>query len=361
MNREFSDYGLWPLVAINSLIFIVFAFSFFRPKTARDWRSFGAFSAFLIALFTEMYGFPLTIYLLSGWLTSHFPGVDWYAHDSGHLLEMMFGWGGNPHVGPFHLLSSVFVFGGLILLAAAWRVLYRAQRAHELAQSGPYALVRHPQYTAFISIMFGFLLQWPTLPTVVMFPILVLMYRRLAQSEEREALAWLGNAYRDYVERTPAFLPSFANTLRLGGAVAFVFGLPLLLTYVLVQPPSLDAGSKDERTKGADSGNPMLAAMDRIRSDFDALSSQMRALNGAADPAVRSDLVLAHFDALRRINQTVHEMNSTMVDDVNRGKIVADTGLKQRLQLDAEVMKMQLDMLEAQAHGAPTGAAARDR
>src|SRR3989304_169783 len=123
-----NDYGLWSLVIISSAIFIIFAFSFTKPKTSRDWRSFGAFSAFLVALFTEMYGFPLTIYLFSGWLTSRFPGVDWLSHDSGHLLEMIFGWGGAPHVGPFHLLSTVFVFGGFILLAVAWRVLSRAQR-----------------------------------------------------------------------------------------------------------------------------------------------------------------------------------------------------------------------------------------
>ena len=128
MNDEFSDYGLWLLVVINSLVFILFAFSFARPRTPRDWRSFGAFSAFLVALFTEMYGFPLTIYLLSGWLSSRFPEVDWLAHDSGHLLEMMFGWKDSPHIGPFHVLSTIFIFGGFILLASAWRVLNPAQR-----------------------------------------------------------------------------------------------------------------------------------------------------------------------------------------------------------------------------------------
>ena len=101
MTHSGPAYGLWSLVIINSLIFIIFALSFAKPRTKTDWRSFGAFSAFLVALFTEMYGFPLTLYLLSGWLTSHYPEIDWFAHDSGHLLEMLFGWKDSPHFGPF--------------------------------------------------------------------------------------------------------------------------------------------------------------------------------------------------------------------------------------------------------------------
>jgi protein-S-isoprenylcysteine O-methyltransferase Ste14 len=207
MKPDAPAYGLWFLVIVNSLVFIIFAFSFTRPRTGRDWRSFGAFSAFLVALFAEMYGFPLTIYLLSGWLQSRYPGVDWFSHDAGHLLELLFGWRGNPHFGPFHLLSAVFIGGGFILLASAWKVLYAAQRTHTLATTGPYAHVRHPQYGAFALIMFGFLLQWPTLLTLVMFPVLATMYVRLARREEREAVAEFGDQYVRYAARTPAFFP----------------------------------------------------------------------------------------------------------------------------------------------------------
>ncbi len=207
MHDDAPAYGLWSLVIINSAVFILFAFSFFKPQSKRDWRSFGAFSAFLVALFTEMYGFPLTIYLLSGWLQSRYPGIDWFSHDAGHLLEDLFGWQSNPHFGPFHLLSYAFIGGGFWLIAMAWRVLYQAQRLHELATSGAYAYLRHPQYAGFILVLFGFLLQWPTLLTLIMFPFLVVMYVRLARTEEAWARQEFGERYERYAAETPAWIP----------------------------------------------------------------------------------------------------------------------------------------------------------
>jgi len=200
-------YGLWLLVIINSLVFIMFAFSFTHPRTGRDWRSFGAFSGFIVALFTEMYGFPLTIYLLSGWLGSRYPGLDLLSHDAGHLWNTLLGWKGDPHFNPLHLLSDVFIFGGFILLASAWKVLYEAQRTRSLATTGPYSYIRHPQYAGFMLIMLGFLFQWPTILTLLMFPVLVYMYVRLAQREEREVLVEFGEAYARYAAQTPAFFP----------------------------------------------------------------------------------------------------------------------------------------------------------
>jgi protein-S-isoprenylcysteine O-methyltransferase Ste14 len=210
-HSDVPAYGLWSLVIVNSAIFILFAFSFFKPKTPRDWRSFGAFSSFLVALFAEMYGFPLTIYLFSGWLQTRFPGVDWFSHDAGHLLEEMFGWRTNPHFGPFHMLSFIFIGAGFVMISAGWKVLYAAQRAGELATSGVYAWVRHPQYIGFVLVMFGFLLQWPTLLTLAMFPVLVAMYVHLARQEEREALKQFGDDYRRYMANTPGFFPNLGT------------------------------------------------------------------------------------------------------------------------------------------------------
>ncbi len=207
MHDAAPAYGLWFLVLLNSAIFIFFAFTFFKPNTPRDWRSLGAFSAFILALFTEMYGFPLTIYLLSGWLQSRWPGVDWMSHDAGHLLETTLGWGTNPHFGPFHILSFIFIGGGFSLLSVGWKELYQAQRRHRLATTGIYARIRHPQYVGFISIMLGFLFQWPTLLTLLMFPVLTAMYVRLGKSEEKDALREFGQEYSDYMNRVPGFIP----------------------------------------------------------------------------------------------------------------------------------------------------------
>ena len=211
MNNNTPAYGLWSLVIINAFVFIIFAFSFTRPKTSRDWRSFGAFSAFIVALFVEMYGFPLTIYLFSGWLASRYPQLDLFSHNAGHLWETLLGWKLDPHLNPIHILSNLLILGGFILLSAAWKVLYEAQRSRRLAVTGPYAWVRHPQYDGFILIMLGFLLQWPTILTLVMFPVLVYMYVRLARMEERKVLSEFGDEYALYAATTPAFFPRLSR------------------------------------------------------------------------------------------------------------------------------------------------------
>jgi len=158
-----------------------------------------------------MYGFPLTIYFLSGWLQTRFPQTDIFAHGSGHLWSTILGLKGDPHSNPIHLIANISILTGLLLIFLAWRVLHAAQKKNTLANIGPYAWVRHPQYAGFLMIMTGFLLMWPTLLTLAMFPILTIIYIRLARQEEALVRKEFGKAYDDYSKRTPAFLPRLTS------------------------------------------------------------------------------------------------------------------------------------------------------
>lgn len=220
MNHQPSGYGLWLLALANIALVLMFAFSFAPPKSKRDWRSMGAFSAFIVALFTEMYGFPLTIYFLSGWLQKRYPSIDIFSHDAGHLWYTLLGWKGDPHLNPFHLASTLFIIGGFWIVGSAWQVLHQAQQQSRLAVEGPYAYVRHPQYVGFMVVMFGFLLQWPTLLTLLMFPILVVTYVRLARREEDDARSIFGTGYDDYARQVPAFFPRLSKPKAPGAGVA---------------------------------------------------------------------------------------------------------------------------------------------
>jgi protein-S-isoprenylcysteine O-methyltransferase Ste14 len=124
------------------------------------------------------------------------------------------GWQGDPHLHPLHILSSLLIGGGFTLLAAAWHVLDEAQRQHTLAVTDPYAHIRHPQYVGCILIMLGFLVQWPTLITLLMCPMLVTMYVRVAHREEREVLTAFGETYARYAANTPAFVPRLGHRVR---------------------------------------------------------------------------------------------------------------------------------------------------
>ncbi len=197
-------YGIWFAVALNVALFGGFVYAFLRPSRRREWRSLGVFAAFIVALFTEMYGFPLTIYLVSGLLGRSYPAIDPFSHKFGHLWVVALG-GSSAVWAAVMLVSSLLIYGGLALMWSGWRQIHAVQG--RLVTDGVYARVRHPQYLGLLVLITGFLVQWPTILTVPMAPILAWTYVRLARREEAELEERFGDEYRRYAERVPAFLP----------------------------------------------------------------------------------------------------------------------------------------------------------
>ncbi|MBI4685516.1 MAG: isoprenylcysteine carboxylmethyltransferase family protein [Nitrospirae bacterium] len=197
-------YGFWSLVAVNVALFAFFILSFLTPLRKREWRSMGATLAFFVALFTEMYGFPLTIYILTSVLGSRYPALNPFSHASGHLWLVLFG-GGPAMMTVIHLISNGIVLIGFMIMWKGWKLIHGAKGG--LVTEGPYAYVRHPQYSGLFLVMVGMLIQWPTIITALMFPVLIFVYYRLSKREESEMITLFGEEYKNYIGKTPMFIP----------------------------------------------------------------------------------------------------------------------------------------------------------
>jgi protein-S-isoprenylcysteine O-methyltransferase Ste14 len=195
------DYHNWPLVAFYIVIVGVFIFGILRPRSQSQWRSAGVAQAWVIALYAEMYGLPLTMYLLAS-----FTGQSEYVsnHFYGHAWAYLFGWGETGAI-VLDIIGQLLIVAGALLAIIGWRQIHAGKGT--FVQTGLYRRIRHPQYTGFFLFLLGSIVNWPTLITLLMLPVLLWVYYRLTQLEEADALAQYGDRYRDYQRVTGRFLP----------------------------------------------------------------------------------------------------------------------------------------------------------
>ncbi|MFQ5829577.1 MAG: methyltransferase family protein [Candidatus Methylomirabilia bacterium] len=210
MSDPLAQTGYWELSAIMVVIASWLVYRYVAPRGWREWSRAGLIQAFIIALYAEMYGFPLTIYLLSGFLGLEIP----WLHTSGHLWAALFGWGDLGAMVEM-IVGYGFVFFGISLLVEGWREVYQARKEERLATGALYGVIRHPQYTGIFLAVFGQLIHWPTIPTVVLFPVIVWAYYRLATKEEARMIERFGEEYVIYRWQVPMFLPRRGEWRRL--------------------------------------------------------------------------------------------------------------------------------------------------
>jgi methanethiol S-methyltransferase len=205
MNDHIAHSGAWGLAAIMIVVASWFLYRYLAPKSWREWASAGVVQAFIIALYAEMYGFPLTIYL-----TARFFGLD-RNNLNANLWSSLVGMGETGMMISM-ILGYVLLFVGIGLFIQGWRELYRARQEQRLATTGLYGLVRHPQYTGLFIALFGEgVVHWPTLFSVGLFPVIVLAYTLLSRNEEKRMLEAFGETYRAYRDRTPMFVPRWGQ------------------------------------------------------------------------------------------------------------------------------------------------------
>ena len=209
--------GHWTLTLIMIVIGMWIVFKFLAPRNWKEWRNAGVLQAFIIALYVEMYGFPLSIYFLTSFLDLDIP----WLHMKGHLWATLLGWGETGAIIEMFIGLGI-VFVGIALIIMGWRRIYSAQREDTLVTGGVYSYMRHPQYTGIYLVLFGQLIHWPTLPTLLLFPPIVYLYYYLAKREEKAMLEKFGREYERYLEQVPMFFPKFLNRrkARAGGAKA---------------------------------------------------------------------------------------------------------------------------------------------
>jgi protein-S-isoprenylcysteine O-methyltransferase Ste14 len=205
MERGIEHSGAWVIAIFVIVIASWLLYKYMAPKSWREWVGAGLIQGFIIALYAEMYGFPLTIYLMARFL-----GID-SGYVDANLWSTLLGMGQTGMMISM-ILGYALLFTGFGIFIQGWRQLYRAKEENRLATDGLYSLVRHPQYTGLFIGLFGEgVIHWPTLFSVGLFPVIVIAYVLLARREEQKVIEEFGEEYLQYKRNVPAFLPAKDN------------------------------------------------------------------------------------------------------------------------------------------------------
>lgn len=209
-NAANTTFGLWTLFLIVTAALAAVSIALVQPRGHRDWRGVGAFLGYLFALCAEITLVPMLVYLAWRWLLAKLVGV--HATASGRdIVDLVVGWDMHRHLPWLDRAGDVVIVSGLAVLALAWWGLESARRTGRLATTGVYAVVRHPQYLGYLLVMFGFLLQWPSILTGLAFAVVVVAYGRLIRHEENELSSLHGDDWARYAARTPSLVPSLTR------------------------------------------------------------------------------------------------------------------------------------------------------
>ena len=205
MTEHIAHSGAWGLALIVIVVVSWFLYRYLAPKTWKEWASAGVVQAFIIALYAEMYGFPLTIYLLV-----RFFGLD-QTNLNASLWSTLLGMGEMGMMVAM-IFGYILLFTGIGIFMEGWRELHRARKENRLVTDRLYGLVRHPQYIGLFLALFGEgVVHWPAIFSVALFPVIVVAYYFLARSEERNVEEQFGDEYRAYRNRVPMFIPRWGQ------------------------------------------------------------------------------------------------------------------------------------------------------